>query len=43
MIRWIIFIAFVLFIDFYAFQSVKIMTKLTLNFKRPCAQNAVWN
>ena len=27
MIRWLIFIGFVLFIDFYAFQSVKTITK----------------
>lgn len=27
MIRWIIFVAFILFLDFYAFQSVKTLTK----------------
>ena len=32
MIRWIIFIAFVLFIDFYAFQSVKTITKNKIVF-----------
>ncbi|UMB60029.1 metallophosphoesterase [Lutibacter sp. A80] len=32
MIRWIVFIAFVLFIDFYAFQSVKTITKNKIVF-----------
>jgi len=32
MIRWIIFIAFILFIDFYAFQSVKTLVKNRLVF-----------
>lgn len=27
MMRWIIFVAFILFVDFYAYQSVKILTK----------------
>ena len=30
MIRWVLFIAFILFIDFYAFQSVKTITKSKL-------------
>ncbi|WP_372795197.1 metallophosphoesterase [Lutibacter sp.] len=32
MMRWIIFIAFVLFIDFYAFQSVKTVTKNKIGY-----------
>ncbi|SFS46544.1 metallophosphoesterase [Lutibacter maritimus] len=32
MIRWIIFIAFVLFIDFYAYQSIKTITKNKIVF-----------
>ncbi len=32
MIRWIIFVAFVLFVDFYAFQSVKTITKNKIVF-----------
>lgn len=27
MVRWIIFVAFILFVDFYAYQSIKILTK----------------
>jgi len=27
MVRWILFVAFILFVDFYAYQSIKILTK----------------
>lgn len=30
MIRWVVFISFVIFVDFYAFQSVKTLTKSKL-------------